>query len=671
MARSISPTLTAAQELRERRPYISLTAYARIYGGVRREIIEDWYDGAENAGPHASVVSSDGSLTRIRIDGTFLYRDRVTTPTSGADYTNWTAWINPIRLCAICHDGAGNLSAFAVLDTAPTLVLELTSVDHGATWSGATLAFTHSETVTMIAADYDGANRVVIVNTGNNLSAYKDTGAGFGAAVTSSDGEITLGGIAMYHQADWNVIITGTDASTGAAIVATRIFGDGIYQASNTWSANRTVITAASGTAITFHAPHGARIGTHRLSYREQFTGTGAYSRLMFSTGPPSANFDENRWREPYPIDYDDDFGLDIAFDGTHVLLTNAARIFRWPVAVASVAVPDSAIAYINNPTSTFGTEQTTILIDNSDGAYDAPGIGDLLALITGAELELRFGYVTASGNETTEGPRLHVNTIEQYVDDHGHKYLLITADTAFAILDRFKAPRAVRYTGQTYFTIMLLEIARGGFDFSANSTSTPFITLTPEVIIPAGTSTLALLKRLYARVDDTLYQRGADIFNVHTDPTDTAQDWDFSFAVDGDHEIIGPARYTTHRLRSNHVRVIGGPAADVIGETHDFAAILEAPGAPDIVANRGLTTAATADDEAETRLHAVKRSQVLAQIRAPLHCGVELSDIIQTNDARCGIVDEQYRVTAHRVIVERRRRRATRYDVEIEMGAV
>ncbi|KKK87523.1 hypothetical protein LCGC14_2752390, partial [marine sediment metagenome] len=422
---------------------------------------------------------------------------------------------------------------------------------HGATWSGASLAFTHSETVTTIAADYDGPNRVVIVNTGNNLSAYKDTGAGFGAAVTSTDGEITPNGIFMYHQADWNVIITGTEVSTGDAILAVRIFGDGIWQAVDTWSANRTVLTAGSATNITLTDPRGGRPDTHRLSYRENFTGTGAYNRIMFSTMPTPANFAENRWREPYPTTYDEPDGLNMAFSITHVLLTTPSRVLRWPLAVPTTTIPDADIAYIKNPNSTLGTAPTEIWIDNSAGTYDTPGAGALSGLTRGADLELKFGYVTTFGNESSEGPRPTIARLDHFTDDKGHSYLIITADSAFALLSRFKAPRAIRYAGATYFDIFLTEVARAGYDFTSFSASLPAMTLRPEVVIRAGQSMLDVIRSLLARLDDTLIQRAEMIAMVEPNPADTTQDWNLSFNIDGDHPIHGPARYTIDALNT------------------------------------------------------------------------------------------------------------------------
>ncbi|MCA9854601.1 MAG: hypothetical protein KC482_13590, partial [Dehalococcoidia bacterium] len=50
----------------------------------------NYYDGAENDDPIAAAIATDGSLVRIRANGTTIEHNRVASPGSGSTYSTWT-----------------------------------------------------------------------------------------------------------------------------------------------------------------------------------------------------------------------------------------------------------------------------------------------------------------------------------------------------------------------------------------------------------------------------------------------------------------------------------------------------------------------------------------------------------------------------------------------------
>jgi len=689
VANTLTAGLKAAQEAVKRLPDVLVTISDRIPGGTRGLRPAAWYDGAEAAGPHAAVCASDGSLTRLRVDGTTLYRSRVTTPDSGDTYSSWTSFRTGTRLCAIASTGAF-IFAFAVDDATPTQIYSAQSIDSGATWGAWSLVITHSATVSHIAAAIRSGEQVVIVNTGANLSAYVATGGAYGAAVTSTDGLITPTGLAVHGQDDYNVIVTGTLADA-TAVVAARIFGDGVWQGNDTWSAPVTIVSAGPASGVAYSYPSMTREQATRISFRENYTGTGAYARIMLSFLPSAAVFSEHRWKEPYPLDFDDAYGLALSDNTTHLFLTTSSDVLANVIAASSYDV-SADVLMIDQPMAAFLAAPTTIVLDNTAGTYNAPGAGAVAVIQPGAEIDISFGLTVSGAADRESFPSVWVESIARVTKADGSKHLVLTAHNVFGILAAHRAPRAVLYSGETPFTIALKECGRAGVDFSSVSTSPPAVAETPPLLVTAGTSALATLRRLFDRIDDTLIQRTATLLMAYPDPADITNDWAFQFNGT-DHPIGTVATYTQHQPIANHVRVIGGAAGTVIGEAIDYASVLDAPGAPLIIADRDLTTAAAALARAESRQHAMDRRVLpiappapepdrpqdtprpitdspAAALAVPLHHGIEINDIVELTDSRYSIAAD-YRIIGIRSLYDRRSKAAARYDQQVEFGAV
>ncbi len=81
------------------------------------------------SGSHGCAVANDGSLNRIGIRGSYLYHQRVTSPSLSSDYTSWTSWGASSKPCAIAANPTNN----EVIVVSADLGVR-TSSDNGATW---------------------------------------------------------------------------------------------------------------------------------------------------------------------------------------------------------------------------------------------------------------------------------------------------------------------------------------------------------------------------------------------------------------------------------------------------------------------------------------------------------------------------------------------------------
>lgn len=656
--RSLPAALTTAQRAKSRRPYFPVTVKNR-FAGTRRLLPDTWYTGSEAPGPHGAVCGSDGSLIRVRIDGTTLYRQRVTSPSSGSTYSSWTSIRSNTRLCAVI--AYGSVIVIVAVDSAtPAQVYTDASNDNGVTWLGFSLAFTHSENIDAIgaAAKSDG-NLLVVMNAGNNLAARRWTGAAWTAAVVSTDGLLTPTGIAVHHHGDWIVVTTGTPVAEGGSRITERLFGDGYLQTANTWGSATTIQDTHAGSLVTFSAPFLARPDTTRLTFREAYAGTGAYDRIAHSHTPATADNGYGLWREPIPFDLDHDYGLALAVNPAHIFLTTPARVY----ALALTAVPDldvtADVIAVDWPDSELSAAPVLITLNNQGGEYDGPHP----ALTRGAQVELAPGYKTASGDLAGTGPALWLASVELNHDTNPPTCVLDCRGIGYW-LERTRSAHAISFSARSPFNILRHLIARAGFELSSSGASTEASTLTPTLTVPPGESILSAVYRVLQRIPDTIVCRAHFAFLNEPLAADTAAetyDWQT-----GNHPIAG-ARYKSGTKPSAHVRVIGGPTFNVIGEAIDFTLAAQAPGSPRVITDRELTTAASAGDRAEAQVRRYEIENRADIIRAPVHCGIEYNDVIAVNDARAGLSSAKRRVKKLRTVLDRRR---GIYEQTIELGA-
>jgi hypothetical protein len=499
--RSLPSALLAAQKSASAAPYLKAVVYDRI-GGVRRLAFERLYTGSEPDGYHAAAMPADGSLIRSRVAGGRVYYQRVTAPDEGSAYSSWTDLAAAAATdTALCADGSRVLLFY--VDTDGTTVRVRESTDSGATLGSPVTAASAAGAVTWLAADVKpGGDALLVYNVGATVYRVKRVSGSWGSPVAWTNSVASVSGLACFHQADWNVAVAGADAA-GHAHLWTCLFGDGVWQASDTWSVLREVMLASSGSDVVFRAPFLGQPDTHRLTFVEKYSGSVAYSRGYHSHMPPPALFPENRWREPVPFDFDTDYGLAFAYDGNALWFCAPRGVWRAPLAATALDLTADLLAaeVSDRP---FGGE-ARLLVRNDDGRYSsAPP-----PLRAGGEIVIEPGYHTASGPLTSEGPRYWIESIES-ITGGGRGAVEVRGRNVWGVLEAWRARRQFAWAAGevTVFDLLLFLLGRAGLDFSSVSASAPALSLEPAFTVHAGESGLTAVRRLLSSVEDVMFQR-------------------------------------------------------------------------------------------------------------------------------------------------------------------
>jgi hypothetical protein len=151
--RTLSSTLLAAQKKVTRTPYLKVEIKNRI-GAATRLDFQRIYTGSENNYLHAATSPGDGSLIRARISisPTNLYRQRVTNPGQGSNFSQWTlieavGWTAGTALAS----SGGNVIHLWVGTDFKTIKYQESS-DNGANFGGIQTLFVTQEAIYHLAA---------------------------------------------------------------------------------------------------------------------------------------------------------------------------------------------------------------------------------------------------------------------------------------------------------------------------------------------------------------------------------------------------------------------------------------------------------------------------------------------------------------------------------------
>src|SRR5690606_14237708 len=197
----------------------------------------------------------DGSLVRIRANGTTIEVQRAVDPTGpGATFDSWStleagATDGPV---ALDSDGAGELVA-VYLDDSGRDIKARTSGTNGASWSSATVVASEAGAVGSLAVAYHpntGNLAVFYILAGTStLKHIRRTSGTWEMLPTTwsrSASADVLTGVAVDHDgANFQLAITGTDPD-GRPPVWGAIMGDGALPA-NTWSTLNPIVQADAG----------------------------------------------------------------------------------------------------------------------------------------------------------------------------------------------------------------------------------------------------------------------------------------------------------------------------------------------------------------------------------------------------------------------------------------
>ena len=514
--RTLTDALLTEQTKPTRKPLVKLEVQAYGHpvatpsGGIQWELFgwQRFYAGAETKDSHGLAMPGDGSLVRVRKNGTNLYLSRVTTPGPGSTYSSWGSSFGGVTANAKVAIAANGAEVIVVTMDAANLWRK-SSTDYGASWgSWTSMANTRPcERGIAIAFKPNGDCAIVHasdVNDPTSLYIQKRTSGSWSTGLGQRGGDWEIEDLAMYYDGDWNIIALVLEGSYVS--VVRMVYGDGYRQAAGTWATDakiglgRARVDVAAqvrlrqfnvGWPVGFRRmqPYGPWEPRTASTYWERHQAviealagevldvSGPYlvkpptscSRPLLSLSrqnqpwifrlKPGTDFFDYNWNKASTMESSASRGMALAADpsGEYIWATQPDEVWRTPCpgswtpptpgsgAGDKITIPVAKIARITQAEEPEQQSELTVELDNSKGTYNAPGVGSLAVVKRGARVNLHIGYKTTSGDQLSEAARYFIEGMEYSRDPNIASFIMRCID-AWGLLSRYKFNKPVEW---------------------------------------------------------------------------------------------------------------------------------------------------------------------------------------------------------------------------------
>jgi len=649
--RTLSSTLLSAQKQATRTPYLKVEIRQRIAAATRLDF-QRIYEGPETDYLHAATSPGDSSLIRARLyprepNPPYLYRQRVTNPGPGSDFTQWTnlGEVGYTGGTALASSGASVIHFWVGTDCKTIKYQE--SSDYGASWgSTQTLITTTNAVYHMAAAMKPNGDVCLFYWEGSAIKAIKRTSGSWGSPSTWTNTITICSGIGVTYQSDWNFIVSGRDTSDRRGVWSC-IYGDGGSVPLGVWSALKNILLAEIDSNTDYKYPKLVYDGTiHRLTLTEVFAATQTYSRPYLSFSVPVSVFLDSLWREPYPFNLSSDYGLAIAKSPTKVFLTRPDGVWQALLNPTPLDVTADVLSLkqsINPVEARRAVPPSNLILelDNSNGQYanfDKKG----------CEILVSPGYRTTAGNEYSPGPSFWIEGYQWVSGPGPDSRLIIYATDAWGLMEGWRARRQISWAINTTTVkeILTFLLSRAGIPLIVQSQSTPITTLKPAFTIHPGESGLTAIKRLLGMVPDVLFFREATAYLKYPQTSDTT-DYAYYLVPSANQHPFQEGRYREEVMNTNRVQVWGTQTPHIMVDRFSWDDLEDVYDRLHQIHDLNINTVTLAEQRADSILRDVQIASKDGQVFAPMNCGQELWDVIEITDARVNFNAKKYRLRA------------------------
>jgi hypothetical protein len=508
------------------------------------------------------------------------------------------------------------------------------SSNYGATFGSATAITTAAAAVGWLAASLKADNTAVLIySVGGAVYAVKRSGGNWGSPAAWTNSVASVSGLACHYEADFNVVVAGSDAQ-GACKVWTCIYGDGYSQAVGTWSPLREVTMASTGSNMEFRAPFLAYPDVFRLTFVEKYNGSESYSRPYFSFSLTPADYVDNLWREPVPMNLTSDYGLAIAYSTSDLWMTTPSGVWQASLTTPVLDVTADVLELTTETDPNGG--RLRLVLRNDDGRY-LDLSGEKAVIKAGGEVRPSPGYQTASGPLASSGLAYWIEGWE-YTSGEGKAALIIYARDAWQLLEGWRSRRQYAWAQgeRNVFQLLSFILARASLEFASAGSSSVVTNLYPSFTIHPGESGATAVRRLLAVAPDVVFFRGHLAYIKNPEASEAS---DYSYGAD--HAILR-GRYGSQRPQANRVQVFGDA---LFVEAFGWDEIEDAYDRVRQVHDLNLNTAARAQERADAEMRHQEIASGTGEIVVPVNCGQELYDVITITDDSAGLTDARRRV--------------------------
>jgi hypothetical protein len=666
--RTLTSTLVAAQQQAITVPYIKLEAVNKI-AGVNRYTWTRLYDGSEVDYIHTLTMPGDGSMVRARTtppgDSRKLYRQRVSSPGPGSDFSQWT-YTNQYNAVVTAAASLNSEVAIFWIKTNREIRRFLSS-DYGATWGNAELIdYSQTTAIYGIAAAYkpNGDIAVFIADTAT-IYALKRTGGQWQAKVAWDKTTGNLSGLSCIYDGDWNLLVTGKDTA-GNYKLWSLVYGDGDSVSAGTWSALQELAAAPAGGDYEYKQPFLDKTDVYRCFFTEKYSGIEAYNRLFRSHTLPNVTYSEGLWREPIPFNLSCEYGLAMAHYGDYGWLASPDGIWRASLASQSLDLTADIVSVRQEIDGTTGV--LTVELDNNDGKYASPGQGDIVTLDIDCQLEFSPGYRTIAGAEYSAGQTYCVASIE-HATEGSKASVILRARDGWGALNEWSARHQLRWNKTTseksVKDIIAVIMGRAGLKLEVKSQSATITGFYPDFTVNPNGSGKNAIEKLLSFVSDVIFIEGNKAYLVNPQSEDSAG---YSYGVA---HVILEGRYRQGAMGTNRAQVEGYDTSQskmIVIDSFDWEEIERLYDRMEHVEDRNLNTTAKAYQRGEALLRKAAIDAIKGRIAVPVNCGQQLYDVIEITDVSSGLVEAKRRVLGMILVYQPQR---GEYFQHLEMGGV
>ena len=697
--RSLSSTLLAAQKKPDRLPYVEAKAYD-YEAGIKRLTWARLYEGSEADNHHGIAFDSQGSMHRIRAAAdNKLYRQKITSPGEASDYSQWSQVATDCAgPCGIAACGA---RVYIFCKTTGNVLWKYYSHDYGQSWNNAQLV-AYAD-VLSLAACWWGTGDIVVCFAlkSNQLNGITlNTSTQVATQHTWSDATHPLldtYGIGATYNPFWpccEIVFAGKESDSPYKHYG--LFRTW-FSSSYNFLALESFLAYPEGEDFSLeypdcHLPSSAQdYETNRIIAVENFAGTTAYTRPLTCHMVKGTYWSDTTFTEPKPfLDISSAYGLRLQSTVDYWWMERPDGVWRAPrpadpaldLTKDIVALQQHVIA---SPTSG-GRGNLVIELDNSKGQYANPGAGALAPLRFRSEIILKLGYRTPSGNEASEFGTYWIDAWEyrsaslpsssslRAERSNLSTFTLYCID-GWGLMDRWTARYQMRWNKdevnpKSVWQILYQLLARAGIKLTntpPKPQSSAINNFYPDFAVGPGTQGTQALTKLLSFVPDRLVFRGQEAFTKNPLPAE-ASCYSYSTNPANSMHPITSGSYTA-AVTLSRSRALGRDVSGnrILEEALDWDFLQLAIDILQQDYDPNLQTSTRAQERADAILRTQQTQGTPATIVVPTNVGQELLDIVEVTDARCGIEQGKYRVTAIQTDYDRRKRQ---YDQRLTLGA-
>jgi hypothetical protein len=666
--RTLTSTLLAAQKQATAVPYIKIVAANKV-AGVNKYKWTRLYDGSEADYFHALAIAGDGSMVRARItpvsDARKLYRQRVSNPGPGSDFSQWV-YTNQYGAVVTAVASLGAEVSIFWIETNRE-IRRIKSMDYGLNWgSPEILDYSQTTAIYGIGAAYkpNGDIAVFIADT-STLYIMKCLSGQWQARVAWDKTTGNLSGVACVYDGDWNLLVTGKDTA-GNYKLWSLVYGDGVDVSAGTWSALKEIASAPAGGDYVYKQPFVDKTDVYRCFFTEQYNGIEAYNRPFVSHTLPGAHYYDGLWFEPTPFNLSCEYGLAMAHYGDYGWLASPDGIWRASLGSQSLDLTDDIVSVRQEVNKAAGT--LTVELKNDDGKYATLGQGDIAVLDKGCQLSFSPGYRTAGGLEYSDGQSYCLESIE-YVSVGGRAGVILRARDGWGALSDLDARYQMRWnktaSDKNVKDIVTMMLARAGLKLEVKSQSSTITGFYPDFTVSPNDNGKSIIDRLLSFTPDVIFVEGNKAYLVNPQSTDSGE---YSYGIE--HAIL-EGSYRQGALETNRAQIEGYDTSQgkmIIVESFDWNEIDRLYDRIRHIEDRNLNTTTKSYQRGDAFLRKASIAASGGAILVPVNCGQELYDVIEVTDARAGLTAAKRRVLGMTLVY---RPQKGEYLQRLELGGV